>query len=194
DHWIEDRIVTFDVISSTSEQHTVVKRPQCCACGDPNRFRSLQPIVLSPVPKPYLALGIHRSTTPEATVENMDHQVSPVTGVVSWMASSAGVGHGLSYNVAAGHNFVIGKETVEWLQRGLSIRTGGKGFSSSEAKASAIGEAVERYSGVWRGEEPSISSSFRALGEEAIEPQSVLLFSKRQYETRDIWNARQTDS
>jgi ribosomal protein S12 methylthiotransferase accessory factor len=50
-----------------------------------------------------------------------------------------------------------------------------------------IGEALERYSLVYRGDEPMVRASFTEL--DAIHPNSVLLYSDAQYRQRDQWNA-----
>ena len=68
----------------------------------------------------------------------------------------------------------------------------GKGMTDAQARASALGEAVERYSGVFRGDELRIKSSYRALIGRAIHPNACMNFSARQYRDREEWNRRES--
>ena len=70
-------------------------------------------------------------------------------------------------------------------RRGVS----GKGRTDADARTSAHCEALERYSGLFRGTEPRVTSTFRELGERAIHPYACLNFSPAQYENRGRWNA-----
>jgi bacteriocin biosynthesis cyclodehydratase domain-containing protein len=190
---LEGQLRTFEIVSSATQEHAVVKRPQCPVCGNPERFRAPRPVFLSSVPK-MLGEETQRGATAKMVVDRMNDQVSPITGVVSWMADAAHAGHGVCYNIAAGHNFVMGMDTVEWLQHSIMTHTGGKGSTRTQAQASAIGEAVERYSGVFRGEERVKRASFRELQGLAVDPRDCLLFSEEQYKRRHVWNASHADT
>jgi ribosomal protein S12 methylthiotransferase accessory factor len=74
------------------------------------------------------------------------------------------------------------------LVKNLRGRSGGKGRTDIQAKVSAICEAIERYVGVFRGDEPRRRVAFSVLGSEAIHPKDLLLFSDRQYAERHRWN------
>jgi oxazoline/thiazoline synthase len=65
----------------------------------------------------------------------------------------------------------------------------GSGKSAQAAQAAAWGEAVERYSLVWQGNEKNFIASSRHLGSSAIVPSSLLQFSREQYEGRSTWNS-----
>jgi ribosomal protein S12 methylthiotransferase accessory factor len=65
---------------------------------------------------------------------------------------------------------------------------GGKGKSDAQARASALGESIERYSGLFQGDEARIRASFTGLGTAAIHPNACMLFSERQIAERDRWN------
>jgi len=65
----------------------------------------------------------------------------------------------------------------------------GKGTSDVQARASALCEGLERYSGVFRGDEPRRRARLSELGDAAIPPNDCLLFSERQYRERDAHNA-----
>jgi len=59
-------------------------------------------------------------------------------------------------------------------------RSFGKGWSAAEARASAVAEAVERYSGVFRDGCPTLVTRRAALGDEAITVVDHLQFSEAQ--------------
>jgi ribosomal protein S12 methylthiotransferase accessory factor len=177
---IDGALLTFDTRTARARLHAVTRRPQCPVCGNPERYRLARPTEIRAVPKQARAEGGHRSASPEETFARFQHTVSPITGVVSWLENFNDHVSDLIYSFTAGHNFVMGQDTLDWLQQGLRTRTGGKGITEIQAKVSAIGEAIERYSGVYRGDEYSIRSSRRALGDKAIELDRCLNFSPRQ--------------
>jgi ribosomal protein S12 methylthiotransferase accessory factor len=90
----------------------------------------------------------------------------------------------------SGHN--VGRRIRSWgaLRNGLRSSTCGKGTTDAQARASALGEALERYSAVYRGDEPRRRARLADLGDAAIHPNACMHFSDRQYRDRDDWNAR----
>jgi ribosomal protein S12 methylthiotransferase accessory factor len=66
---------------------------------------------------------------------------------------------------------------------------GGKGTTDEQARASALCEGLERYSGRFGGEEPRLSASYEELGDRAVHPNDVMGFSGEQYRTREAINA-----
>jgi ribosomal protein S12 methylthiotransferase accessory factor len=65
----------------------------------------------------------------------------------------------------------------------------GKGTGDVQARASALCEGLERYSGVLRGDEPRRRARLADLGGAAVPLNDCLLFSERQYCERDARNA-----
>ena len=61
---------------------------------------------------------------------------------------------------------------------------GGSGLSLRDARAAAIGEAVERYSASIVDPDACVVASARELGPQAVDPARFALFSERQYATR----------
>src|ERR1017187_304638 len=68
-------------------------------------------------------------------------------------------------------------------------KVSGKGWSDEEAHASCLGEAAERRSGMFRGDEHLVTSPLPELTQPAIDPLSFLQFSGRQYAGRNDWNS-----
>jgi ribosomal protein S12 methylthiotransferase accessory factor len=75
------------------------------------------------------------------------------------------------------------------VQEGLRTRTGGKGVTDVQARMSAVGEAIERYCGVARGDEPARHGTMVEIGPEAVDPRRCLHYSDAQYDGRAAWNA-----
>jgi ribosomal protein S12 methylthiotransferase accessory factor len=96
---------------------------------------------------------------------------------------------GITYSYRAGHNFAMVRDNMDLLRRNLRGQSGGKGRTDLQARVSALGEAIERYSAVWRGDEPVHRAAYADLGpERAVHPAELLMFSDRQYERREEWN------
>lgn len=168
--------------------HTVVRRPQCPACGSPAYGgREAVPVVLRS--RPVVSTGgSHRTQQPEETLRRLEHHISPVTGVVTRLSEVAGDPEGLLHTYSARHNFALGPDTVPWLQQSMRSRTSGKGATANQAKAGALCEAIERYCGVFRDDVPRIRATYRELGHRAVHPYRCLNFSDAQYHRRDELN------
>src|SRR5262249_7719601 len=131
--------------------------------------------------------------SPEETLRRYEHHVSPVTGAVTMLERFPGSGDGVVNVYASGYNFARGQRNPAGLRRGLRANSSGKGTTDLQAKASALCEALERYCGVFRGDEPrSPPCRLRDLGGAAIHPNACMQYSETQYRDRDAWNARQS--
>lgn len=189
---LDGAVVTLDLCSWSSETHRLVWRPQCRACGDPPEVTgdAVRPIVLEGRRKIFTLDGGHRTRTPEATVERYRHHVSPISGAVPRLEPNGTPRDGVMHAYVAGANLARPPRTLGMLREGLRSRTGGKGASDAQARASALCEGLERYSGVFHGEEPRRQARLAELGDAAIHPNACMGFSDRQYRERDDWNAR----
>jgi ribosomal protein S12 methylthiotransferase accessory factor len=63
----------------------------------------------------------------------------------------------------------------------LAVNGGGSGTTAAEARAAAIGEAVERYSACQVDPDELVVATARELGPAAVDPLRFALFSARQY-------------
>src|SRR6202042_2988700 len=71
--------------------------------------------------------------------------------------------------------------TVHELRSGLGGGSFGKGSTAEQGEASALMEAIERYSGIFQGDEIRAKRRFADFPpDEAIPPNEVLLFSDAQ--------------
>jgi oxazoline/thiazoline synthase len=180
----------LDTLTLRGEHHRVGRRPQCASCGDPGLVaaRTQQPVAVM-ARRPATSHGNgQRARSPEAVLAAYGHLVDPVTGVVAELRRDPTCPPSLNAYVS-GRNRAMAESSVTALRAGLRSRTGGKGATEIEARAGALCEAVERYSGTLDGDELRINDSFRGLGDKAIHPDTCQLFHPRQYADRHLWNA-----
>jgi ribosomal protein S12 methylthiotransferase accessory factor len=187
---LSGKLVSLDLASLETTHHVLTRRPQCPACGDGDLLRKPRAVRLAAVPKRFVGDGGHRAELPEATVERYKDHVSSITGVVtSLIRFDAQAANGLTYTYSAGHNFAMAQDDLYFLMMNLRNRSGGKGCTDAQARASAICEAIERYSGVWRGDEHVRRARYADFDPaDAIHPNAMMGFSERQYDVRDSWN------
>lgn len=185
-------ITTFDLLSRRSERHTVIQRPQCPICGQlPANQNEVIPIKLRPAPKEFTTDGGHRTILPEKTLERFAHHVSSITGIIRNLERTPVANAPFIHVFDSGENRSLTNfQNLEILRKSLRSRAGGKGVSETQARASAIGEALERYSGMLQGDEPIIRATYLELGEHAIHPNACMLYSEQQFAQRSEWNTR----
>jgi ribosomal protein S12 methylthiotransferase accessory factor len=190
---LNDVILTIDSCSLESTRHAVVRRPQCAACGDvAYARREPTPVVLRSQRKELDNDGGHRTERPEATYERLKSHVDAITGVVRNLEPVGdGSRDGLTYSYSAGHNFAQLHEDLKFVLSNLRGRSGGKGMTDIQAKVSAIGESIERYSAVYRGDEIERRATYRDIAADAIHPYELMCFSEAQYRRREAWNEGQ---
>ena len=185
---LSDHIISLDLLGSTIVKHYVAARPQCPACGrkelrDPSRAPT--PIELRPGGKLVMTSGGYRAISSAATVARHRKHVSPLTGVVSRLERIQ-ADLPMNTNWFATHNFAARPETVGELKAGLSGGSFGKGSTADQGEASALMEAIERYSGSFQGDEIRITRRFADFpAGDAILPNDVRLFSDAQF--REMW-------
>ena len=125
--------------------------------------------------------GGYRAVSSAATVARYRKHVSPLTGVVSRLERIE-ADLPLNTNYFATHNFAARPETVGELKAGLSGGSFGKGSTADQGEASALMEAIERYSGSFQGDEIRVTRRFTDFpAGDAILPNDVRLFSDAQY-------------
>jgi oxazoline/thiazoline synthase len=181
---LRDHIVSLDLLGSSVAKHYVTRRPQCPVCGskkfrDPSRAPA--PIELKGGAKLIMTSGGYRSVSSRATVARNKKHVSPLCGVVTKLERIE-VDLPLNTNYYAGHNFAGFADNVDELRAGLSGGSFGKGSTAEQGEASALMEAIERYSGIYQGDEVRVTRRFTDFAQgDAIAPNDVLLFSDAQY-------------
>ena len=181
---LHDHIISLDLLGATIVKHYVTARPQCPSCGrkkllDPRR--APVPLDLEAGGKLIMTSGGYRTVSPRATVARFRRHVSPLTGVVS-LLERIDADLPMNTNYHAAHNFSAPARTVDELRAGLSGGSFGKGSTAEQGEASALMEAIERYSGIFQGDEIRVTRRFTDFpAGEAIAPNDVMLFSDAQY-------------
>ncbi|GAA2422243.1 TOMM precursor leader peptide-binding protein [Streptomyces coeruleofuscus] len=188
----QGEVHTFDTIRMRASAHRVARLPQCPVCGDPGIVaeRVARPFVPESRPKaPSATGGGHRALTCEQMLARHGHLVDPVTGIIKEIRPAPRSPEGLD-SCVSGPNLAVAAHTLAGLRAGLRALSGGKGLTETEARVSALCEAVERYSGTRHGDEPVVRDTYRALADEAVHPYACQLYHERQFRDRERWNAR----
>jgi ribosomal protein S12 methylthiotransferase accessory factor len=186
---LRDHIVSLDLLGASVMRHYVTARPQCPSCGrkklrDPRRA----PVPIKPASgtKLIMTSGGYRSVSSRATVARFRKHVSPLTGVVSRLERLE-ADLPLNTNYYASHNFSGAADSVDELRASRSSGSYGKGSTAEQGEASALMEAIERYSGIFQGDEIRVSRRFTDFAPgDAILPNDVLLFSDAQYKAAQL--------
>ncbi|MGW6837774.1 TOMM precursor leader peptide-binding protein [Streptomyces sp. NPDC054949] len=184
------QMVTLDLATLTTDRHPLIRQPQCRSCGDPTLVSGRSPkIVLTSGDASHTSDGGYRVNSPEATLARLERHISPHLGAITKLVSHTPESNTLTYSYAAGHNFAMVNDSMDLLRRNLRGQSGGKGRSEIQAKVSAVCEAIERYAGVWRGDEAVRRAAYRDLdADTVVHPRSLLHFSEAQVAGRDTWN------
>jgi len=190
---LDGKIITLNHSILDLKSHILIKRSQCSTCGDRQILhrQGFEPVKLVSRPKHFTHDGGHRAFTPEQTVQKYQHLVSPITGVVTELVRLTDPANPLVHTYKAGHAFGSAT-TLRGLRNTLKHKSSGKGKTDSQSKASGLCEAVERYSGIFQGDEPRKRATLEELGDLAIHPEQCLCFSDAQYANRDTLNEQAT--
>ncbi|MBW4592615.1 MAG: TOMM precursor leader peptide-binding protein [Brasilonema angustatum HA4187-MV1] len=190
---LDGKIITFNQTIVDLKSHILIKRSQCPTCGDPGilQRRGFEPLKLESRRKEFTHDGGHRATTPEQTLQKYQHLISPVTGVVTELVRITDPANPLVHTYRAGHSFGSAT-TLRGLRNTLKHKSSGKGKTDSQSRASGFCEAVERYSGIFQGDEPRKRATLAELGDLAIHPERSLCFSDQQYANREVLNEQAT--
>jgi ribosomal protein S12 methylthiotransferase accessory factor len=188
---LEGKVQTLDIPTWHLKTHTLVQLPFCPACspGKGARARPFRPTALASGKKVFTSDGGHRVVAPEETLARHGHHVSPITGAVPILERADPAEDGILHVYLAGNNLALRHDNLHQLRADLRALNAGKGTSDVQARASGLCEGLERYAGVFRGDEPRRRATMRELGEAAIPPGKCLLFSQRQYREREARNA-----
>ncbi len=142
-----------------TERHPLDRLPHCSACGKPLAEESP---LLTPHPPP----------------PDFRRLVSPVTGVARDLRLLGATGG--AFAAVVRHRFFDRPDSLDGLMLNEQHVAGGKGWSPEEAARSAVFEAVERISGCYRSLIPTREATAADLGDEALLPSAIDLFSASQ--------------
>jgi bacteriocin biosynthesis cyclodehydratase domain-containing protein len=191
---LEGKVLSLDVRTWSAVIHDLLRHPACPACGEGEAAKAV-PVELVSRKATFVQDGGHRTQAPEQTLQKYQHLVSPITGMVTMLAPLHNA-NGLVHVYVAGENRAFKMERLDFLKASLRNVSSGKGISEAQAKASALCEAIERYSGERTGAEVIVTASFREMqerfGADAIHPNQVMRYSDRQLAEREAWNEKKS--
>jgi oxazoline/thiazoline synthase len=184
---LRDHIASFDLLGAAIAKHYVARRPQCPTCGSKklqNPRRPPLPVEPGPGATLIMTSGGYRTVSSRTTVARFRKHVSPLTGVVKKLERIQ-ADLPMNTNFFAQHNFSAPAHSVDQLRSGLSGGSFGKGSTAEQGEASALMEAIERYSGIFQGDEIRSARRFKDFAEgDALLPNDVQLFSETQLQAR----------
>jgi len=189
---LEGKILTFDLSTCATQWHTLIKHPPCPACGTgPTPVeRPVGPVVLESRQKTCTDDGGYRSLPAQETLDKYGRHVSSICGAVRVLERSVFEPNDVVHVYFSGSNVARPMGKLAHVKIGLRNSTAGKGTSDVQARASALCEGLERYCGIFRGDEMRRPARMAELGEAAIHPNACMLFSERQYQGREAHNAQ----
>ena len=186
---LESTLVTFDTLSVATQHHAVVRLPFCPACGQAHAPRRPAPVTLASRTSYAFIEGGYRTVPPHETLTRFGHHVSPYTGAVRQVAPLSEASTGPVNTYVATYTWAVNIKDWSFLRRQTREQKSiGKGKSAVQARASALCEALERLSGVYRGDEAVEHATYQRMGSKAIHPNRCLHFSEAQYQHRDTTN------
>jgi oxazoline/thiazoline synthase len=186
---LQGNIVTLNTLTLDQRSHHLSRRPQCAACGQPHLLadRQSRPPSLQSCPKIFTSEGGHRSISPTETFQQLQSQISPITGIISLLKPPYNWEKQQAFTPAylSAGNLSHWNEDLPALCRSLDRSASGKGKSDIQAKVSALSESIEQYAGGFQGDEQRIRDRLANL-RHPIHPNDCMLFSDRQFQNRDL--------
>ena len=181
---LRDHVVSLDLLASTIVRHHVPARPQCPSCGS----RELRDPARAPLPTRLRVGGTmvatsrgYRSVAPAETIARFRKLVSPLTGAVSHLERIKS-GQAADTSFVARYSFALRPEALDAPQARLIGESRGKGVTADEREASALMQGIERYCGIFHGDEVRTSRRFVDFPTgDAILPNDVVLLSEAQH-------------
>lgn len=184
--YLEQDLISFDLRTLESRRHRFIQRPQCTECGKPQKKTAFT------LSKQWVnCQNNFRIQTASDTFHQYEHLISPITGVVRSLNRVQHQPNSFEINYTAGHAGRTRGHSIESLRLATRDQSGGKGKTDIQAKTSGLCEALERYSAVFDDDSINERATYDAIKDNAIHPNSVMLFSDVQFAKRENWNASQ---
>jgi ribosomal protein S12 methylthiotransferase accessory factor len=180
-------LMTLDLRNMALDKHAVTRLDNCPACSPRRPHPSPRPVIMRSSKKTHTNHG-DRSVSAETTFRQYEHHISTITGIVDQVEPYHSETNGLVHTFVAGHLFAPTLEKDGPLRNVWKQTSAGRGMTPGQAKTGALCEALERYSGVYRGNEHRIAAKHRDIHDRAIHPNELMNFSERQYNNRKQQN------
>jgi ribosomal protein S12 methylthiotransferase accessory factor len=193
--FLDRSVVTINLQSLETRYHELIRRPHCSVCGNAvgrdltslpeSEFR------LTSQPKAVYTDCGERIKLAAETMKVFGKRISPVTGEVGALDVMENVPEFFGWAVRSSWATLDGQK-ADWSKGriGATGASAGKGRSEIQARASALGEALERYCSQYFGYEPRLRAAFGDIRANAVHPLELNPFSDNQYENREVWAKR----
>lgn len=186
-----NQVLTINALNYDREEHAVIKRAQCPCCGNAAFMAEQQsrPMEFGHIAKVQNREGGLRQKSAQQIVDHLKHHISSVIGIIGVTNTLhlAGDDQEITTSVAAEHNFSLIDSSSSFQQERIRSCSGGKGKTVIQATAGALCESIERFSGVFQGDEKRLAARMVELPN-AIHPNACLLYSEAQYQRREQHN------
>ncbi|MET9588144.1 TOMM precursor leader peptide-binding protein [Streptomyces sp. NPDC006539] len=182
---LNGKLVSLSTRSLQTEDHHLVRQPQCVGCGDPSLAVPPVRIALRHGSADVTSDGGWRVVPAERTYRRLEKHVGRLLGAVTTLRAVEEEQDGIVHSYRAAHHFALQAHNIDGLRRTLRGHSGGKGRTDVQARVSGLCEALERYCAVWRPPAREVVARYADLPPGvAVAPQELLLFSRRQYAAR----------
>ena len=166
---LADKVLEFDAFSLQTAWHPIVRRADCAVCQKKNFVRN----------QPTLTELEHIPSTPNDLLKHAPRLISSKMGLVRELRSSAKDASEpfrpyVFRALLSNHRFLNKDENER-------LTASGKGMTIAEAQMSALGEALERYSGACWSIEEIIFRRRSELDGKSLDPHELVLFAPSQY-------------
>jgi ribosomal protein S12 methylthiotransferase accessory factor len=173
------RVLRINFLNLKTEYHDIHRVPQCPECGRKPRYK----------PASNLIFDEKKSTN----ILELEHAlVSPVTGIIRSLKPihKTSSEPSIPFVFTAAHsNFNYNDKFDEYF-----LTASGKGMTLDEARASALGEAIERYCSVQYDPNQLTRAKYSEIKENAVNPQELVLYSSDQYSSKFPYGRFSIDS
>jgi oxazoline/thiazoline synthase len=193
---LKNKVLTIDLKNSEVTHHQLIIRPQCPVCGKVRSFSNKKFHVAAPPniharSKSGYRLNSERIIKAEETCRNLADHISPITGSIGALRRVTDIPDFFGYFYTS--TWPSLGNMAGWFHKARLSPTGistGKGMTDAQARASALGEALERYCTQYQGYEPKIRAKYCDIQDQAIDLDSLIPYSKSQYENRETWRKK----
>ena len=193
---LNNSVLTLDLKSSEITRHKLIPRPQCPVCGKKQPFSHKTgsrppPLRIRSRPKSGHQINTDRVIEAESTCRHLADHISPITGSIGTLRRITDIPEFFGYYYASTWP-TLGR-MAGWYHKARVSPTGistGKGATDAQARASAMGEALERYATQVHGDELKIRATYADIQDEAIDPEVLITFSDKQYAERQMWRKK----
>jgi bacteriocin biosynthesis cyclodehydratase domain-containing protein len=196
DTTLNNSVLSIDLKTIQINRHKLISRPQCRVCNNAvpvseKNILPANPLKLTSRHKAGYQNSAERIISAEETCRNLSDHISPITGAIGILNKMTDIpdffGTYYSSTWPTMGNISGMFHRARLSPTGVST---GKGTTDAQARASAMGEALERYCSQYQGYEPKIRAAYQDISDKALDPDSLITFSKSQYENREKWRKK----